>query len=449
MNSHTTLPVTNQEMIKALETNAYNYSIDMGVNFTPILEKNIVVKQKFYEAFGPTGRKVLEVSLEKNTEDMESLVNDFMRSLGVKLYQLIKEYFSIEELSENILTENKSIKEYELELQKGMKFSKALLKITEKLKYSNLRKEETINKYSLVLNEKKVGGVLVLSVNPLDFYTMSWGTNWSTCLGAGGEFESGTMGLAVDSNSLISFFISSKDIEKLHSNLPVPKKWRKIFTLDKDHTAFLANKGYPYDGNELTEISAIEIQRLFFSDSETVFNKYKYEEMFNRVRSYKVGPGYSDVGLNRQIYVYAPKELSKDFKVEFRFGEDFDCLHCQGGPAADEAFACMFCGDYDSCEDCGESIARDTGYWTAYSTLICERCCEDNYAWAEDDDELHHVENLAWIESSNIFITLDSAVSCDSCSEYVHEDDAVNGLCPSCHEEETKEKEKEEKADEV
>lgn len=446
-----TLPVTAKQMKDMLMTNSSEYIVDMDrANFSEILNKNLESKEKFYELMDDTGRLIIPIELDQEEESLKHLVLKFTQTLGFTLYNEINNSFSFEEIVENKLNENKKIENYDLELGKGMKFSKALIKLMEKMKYPHDRRERVINDYSLTINEKKLKGTLVLSVNPIDFLTMSLSETWSSCLSPGGEYESGTMGYAVDSTTVIAFLISSKDADKLRANEYVNKKWRKILVVSdqEGQESILASRGYPYDGEMLTDEAIKHLSTLLF---ERNMVRYDYESIYNRVRVTmgSNAPGYSDVGLRNKINVYSVIEDLQDEshkddpKIKFVFSKAYLCIHCQGEYAGPEAYACDDCGGYDCCEDCGDSLARGEEYYTAHGYIICESCMDNSYAFANNDDELYHIDELTWVEAGDYYVTNDYAAKhcglCKNCSDTFETEDLnlVGGdtLCDDCLEE--------------
>lgn len=443
-----------------IDIRSYDYHADMmNADFTQLLKENLESKERFYKIMGSQGRVIIPVELEQEVEALNHLVSKFTRSLGITLYNEINTHFSYDEIVENRLTTEKTLTRYELTLGSGMKFTKALSKIMEKMKYSMAQREKVINDYSLVLNEKKLKGILVLSVNPIDFLTMSWSDNWSSCLSAGGEYESGTMSYAIDTDTVLAFFISSKDEEALKNNKYVNKKWRKMLILSdsmvedqEGRESILASKGYPYDGPMLTDEAVKHLSILLY---ERNMVKYEYEKVYNRVHTSLNGPGYSDIGLRNKINVYSLCEDLEDekhkegVKIRFIFGKAYDCIHCNSWSADAEAYACPDCGGYESCEDCGDAMPRESGYYTAYGYMICECCLDNDYAFAQNDDELYSVSDLTWIENGEYFVTdsyaAKNCVVCKECKETFELEDVTatekGTFCDDCLDEAVAEEE--------
>lgn len=446
---------TNEQMKEMILLNrSEDYTIDMSVaNFSDILESNKLSKSKFYEKM-EDGRLIIPVELEQDREALDHLISKFTRSLGFGLYNIVNDNFSYEEIVENRLSENKRIEKYDLDFGQGMKFSKAMMKLMEKMKYSHLNREKVINDYSLVLNEKKLKGILVLSVNPIDFLTMSWSDTWSSCLSAGGEYESGALAYAVDEDTVLAFFISSKDKEELVANRYVNKKWRKVLVTSNQEgkESVLASRGYPYDGPMLTDEAVKHLSILLY---ERNMVRYDYEKVYNRIVASMSGPGYSDVGLRNQIYVYSVVEDLEDEshktseRIRFRYGSSYNCIHCMYSEADVESFACVDCGGYEACEDCGDTISRDGGYYTAYGYMICESCLDNEYAFASDDDELYSLNDLTWLESAGEYVTdryaKKNCDTCKECTDMFEKDEMTDTgkgfVCDDCKEEVEEEEE--------
>lgn len=101
------------------------------------------------------------------------------------------------------------------------------------------------------------------SVHPIDFLTMSWGTNWSTCMtpdkddrhkygsstGASyrGCYSSGVLSYLLDGSTVV-FYTLNDNAEKIQEDLkePTPRKeMRQLFHIGKEK--FIQGRLYPYD----------------------------------------------------------------------------------------------------------------------------------------------------------------------------------------------------------
>lgn len=433
----------------------YSVSPFIGESFNRIFEDSYKAKQGLASHFGfdEYGRKMKPVRIEKDRASIESDITDWSRHLGVTLHQIIKKYFSLTDMAENKLSKEVVVAEYDdISFQAGTKFTRALSKIMEKMRYPNFRKDDVLTKYSQVLNEKVYQGLLVVSINPVDFYGMSYGSNWTSCLSPGGEYESGTMGYAMDENSVLAFLVSSGYEEAYRTNTMtelVPLKWRKLLIASKEKDAFLTSRGYPFFGLELTD-AAIELLW-----EEKVVRSY-YKDHFATTQYSHVGPGYSDITVSSSLICHLYHKASGEFPEgsEFIAGQNYKCIQCGTYEAEDAGHSCWSCSGQELCDDCGEPTYEENLYATESGDQVCECCVDNSYFCVEDSDFLVHENDVVYIESTSCYYSQsyfdEHGASCASCStlfmfsdeESFAEDDGVF-YCSDCVPEEEEEEENE------
>lgn len=434
----------------------YSVSPTIEENFDRIFKDSYESKAALASHFGfdEYGRKMKQVRIEKGLEAIEKEMVDWARGLGVTLHQIIRTYFTNTEMAENKISKDIVVTEYDnISFQAGTKFTRALSKIMEKMRYPFFRKDEVLTKYSQVLNEKVYQGLLVVSINPVDFYGMSYGSNWHSCLSPGGEYESGTMAYAMDSNSVIAFLVSSGYEEAYRTNTIkelTPLKWRKILIASEEKDSFLTSRGYPFFGLELTD-AAIEL----LWEEDVVRSNYK--DYFANTRYSYAGPGYSDITVSATGVCHLYHKASGEFpgKAVFVAGESYQCVQCATYLAEDMAYSCWSCTGQALCDDCGETVYEDDLCTTEDGGRICECCADNNYYYVEDSQFLVHQEDVVYIESTSCYYSQsyfdENGASCSSCStlfmfndeECFVEDEGVF-YCSDCIPEEEEEEEENE-----
>jgi len=404
--------------------------------------------------FDEHGRKMKQVRIEKGLEAIEKEMVNWARGLGVALHQIIKTYFTNTEMAENKISKDIVITEYDdISFQAGTKFTRALSKIMEKMRYPNFRKDGVLTNYSQILNEKIYQGLLVVSVNPVDFYGMSYGSSWSSCLSPGGEYESGTMAYAMDSNSVIAFLVSSGYEEAYRTNTIkelTPLKWRKILIASEEKDSFLTSRGYPFFGLELTD-AAIEL----LWEEDVVRSNYK--DYFANTRYSYTGPGYSDITVSATGVSHLYHKASGEFPEEsvFTAGQSYLCIQCATYNAEDSSHSCWSCMGQEMCDDCGEPSYTEDLHTTDTGEQVCDYCSDNNYYYVEDTDVLVHESRVVYVESTSCHYSEsyfeEHGASCSSCSElfiiedeqhHVDNDGAI--YCSDCIPEEEEEEEENE-----
>lgn len=184
-----------------------------------------------------------------------------------------------------------------LQIQSGGKPMKAILKV---LTYFNapdkLMKafERFRLKHSLIFNDAKIKGKLVLSIHPLDFITMSDNSlGWSSCMSwmDDGCFHVGTVEM-MNANNVICCYLESdtpfyfgrknREEDKKNPNFYWNnKKWRQLIYVDKD--ILVSGKSYPYYNEVLTK-KALEFVKDLAAENfkwEFKFGVERYLDMKN------------------------------------------------------------------------------------------------------------------------------------------------------------------------
>ena len=184
-----------------------------------------------------------------------------------------------------------------LQIQKDGKPMKAILKVLTYFNASNeLMKafERFRLAHSLIFNDAKLKGKLVLSIHPLDFITMSDNSlGWSSCMSwmDDGCFHIGTVEM-MNSNNVICCYLESdtpfyfgkhdNEKQKEDSNFYwTNKKWRQLIYVDKD--ILVSGKSYPYYNESLTK-KALEVAKDLAAENfkwEFKFGVERYLDMKN------------------------------------------------------------------------------------------------------------------------------------------------------------------------
>ena len=91
----------------------------------------------------------------------------------------------------------------------------------------------------------------IISVNPLDYLTMSFGVSWKSCHNInGGGWQGGCLSYMLDKTSIVTYVINNMD-EPIHE---IPKFYRQMFHYD--NYLFIQNRLYPQGNDGATDLYA-------------------------------------------------------------------------------------------------------------------------------------------------------------------------------------------------
>lgn len=192
------------------------------------------------------------------------------RKYDLALYFLSR--LDVEEIASNTLNCNRNM--FDTEFKVGMKVSRILGKLVNK-EYAH----ELQTQYSMFLQKLKAKGKAVISIDPIDYLTMSENkTGWRSCHALDGEYRAGTLAYMIDPCTTITYVKTSEDI--LHADTCLPysnKTWRQIALVATDNSYAVQGRQYPGEmlNNEAT------ISNMFASLFQQANNK-KYN--IERVR---------------------------------------------------------------------------------------------------------------------------------------------------------------------
>ncbi len=187
----------------------------------------------------------------------------------------------------------------QIEIKEGTKPMKAMRKLLEYIGYEhNTFFLDWRDQISTCLTNKGVSGTLVVSIDPIDFLTLSNNqANWSTCM----TLPEGSYSHNITTmlNSAYSFVAYLKDSDDYIVNgVKYPNKaWRTLGFFDVDDHKWICNtRNYPYSSVELSNAvidmvkERLETFNLQFGSNQ---HNHAYENFCNIVRDFYVGCGHS------------------------------------------------------------------------------------------------------------------------------------------------------------
>lgn len=319
-----------------------------------------------------------------------AFMNKTGRSVNDMIYGLIKTQF----VSENSFYFNE-VNEYfpELKIHNGQKASRVVNKL---MKILGVDKHPDYNKYFAALadtcNPLTMTKTSVLSVNWLDFMTMSNGNSWSSCHGItpsaaySGCYKAGCLSYGNDDVSLI-FYTIENGHENDNDFYKIPKITRQIIFWD--YPVMVQERLYPQcnDGDNGTDDNSVikQYRNLLENIFSVCTGKPNLWEKANRVC----------IEANEDTFMYHDWDFYKNWKVKIK---DEDCSHDTiyvGGDAyclacgskkyysdndGDECQSFLYCNDCEGisnnhCEWCG-CEGDDIEYCEDTGEYLCHDCCD-------------------------------------------------------------------------
>ena len=367
---------------------------------------------------------------------------DFLTSLSLIPYRTINENTAenINEILPNIHAHT------------GQKTSRVINKICTYLGYN---KHPDYNrefaKYADALSPMTIKRHTVLSVNPLDYLTMSFGNSWASCHtidkenkrkmpnNYSGCYSSGTISYMLDPSSMVFYTVdASASGNDLWNE---PKINRQMFHYGQEK--LVQGRLYPQD-NDSTQ-------------GDELYNSYRaiVQEIMSQILEvpnlWVVSKGTS--AADRFIYSYGTHY--KDYRnygnctlSRIKGSENDNCFDVGHAPI------CIYCGeehDYEEnicccmilrCADCGDELDEDEVIYVdgePYGEPYCRACV----SYCEYCESYHRQEEF-YIESENSYVCEDCFDehydTCCECGRYFNRDDLFypddgNIVCESCLEE--------------
>ena len=356
-------------------------------------------------------------------------------------------------------------------LRNNMKSSKAILKICREEGWDKLGGEYTVmhngetkkgnvfdREYSALadaLNPLKVTRHTLLSLHPMDFYNMSYGTSWKSChnIFEPGCYSSGTVSYMLDETSLVFYTLP----EEYNGDEPWSQRkvTRQIFGYMGGE--LMQSRMYPQANDygaetAYTETRAI-VQKVIAEclDEPNLWSapvKGKTSEGLDTINSWvelgKDATCYPDWrnGNPGSTHCVLSKLKSKADWIPMRLGAQPICVTCGERHCETDSISC--CAGGTRCEYCGARVSEDDIYWCED---VQEHRCGDCCSFCEDCGEYYATENEIEVQGRNgdvYYICNDcyqdgNYYRCDRCGTTWHMDDMQyideEWVCPDCESE--------------
>lgn len=332
----------------------------------------------------------------------------------------------------------------------GQKTSRAMnrlfceLKLNESPEYNR-----EFAKYADALNPLTITRHTVISVNLIDYLTMSFGNSWASCHtidktnkrgmpnNYSGCYSSGTLSYALDTSSMVFYTVDSK--YNGNEYYFEPKINRQMFHFGNDK--LVQGRLYPQSCDsgamdEYTQFRNIvqEIVAIGLGVPNLWTLKRGASECGRWIQSY--GTHYRDYNQFNNCTISILKDSKNEFGIQV--GAKPICIECGARHHVEDNINC--CSKGYICEDCGRRIDEDDVYWVDGNPYCCN-CA----SYCDECGEYYINDDGRWVESANRWVCdhcLDRYYRyCEYCEEYHHEDyvryvDSVDeDVCDSCLEE--------------
>lgn len=273
-------------------------------------------------------------------------------------------------------------------------------------------------KYADALSPMTIKRHTILSINPIDYLTMSFGNSWASCHTIDktnrrgmpnsyhGAYSSGTMSYMLDSSSMVLYVV-----DKTYDGTDYfwqDKINRQMFHYGQDK--LVQGRLYPQscDGEDTEYTTYRNVVQEIMS---TIFD---FPNLWTV--SKEIGSRVSSRGTHYRDYTHFSScriSIRKNSKNDeyLRIGHDPICITCGEEHDTEDNISC--CNDYVVCADCGRRLHEDDAEEIDgdYYCRDCLHYCDECEEWTREDGE--------WIDGNWV---------CDSCLEdYFHR-------CPRCGE---------------
>ena len=359
----------------------------------------------------------------------------------------------------------------ELKAVSGQKMSKIALKVLRKWGINNdLNFEKQFAKYADAINPLEVPEKMIISWNPMDYLTMSFGNSWTSChsidkdnrhgyrengSGYGGGWSAGTLSYMLDKTSVVVYSLNDK------ANKPYwnePKLRRQMFHINLDGDTFIQGRSYPNDQTDqgcYADYSDYKIWREIVQD--VISRAYECPNMWKNKKGSEICARYtSTYGCHYPDYThYANPNINYRSNLEypnaFAIGHNPICPSC--GEAHTDGSEWCTCGDcrgenYYYCANCNREVdPDDCNTYYIDGNYYCEHCIE--YCEWHDEYEVRSIHDYTYIDNYgdvcedalSEMIDEERVARCDTCGDYcltsdltaVEEDGVTYYYCRHCH----------------
>ena len=418
------------------------FMIVFSHNFDRIVDKTVINGFKKWLLNSETCFAVREFM----TEEMRNEVIDYGRKLPNDIFCFLTEMNNMTgQYIDDYIVERLDNISPDLHAHKGQKMSRVINKL---LTYVGFNKLPDYNrefaKYADALNPLQITRHTVLSVNPLDYLTMSFGNSWASCHTIDkenkrnmpnsyeGMYSSGTVSYMLDKPSMVFYTVdaSYNGNDFWHE----PKINRQMFHWGEEK--LVQGRLYPQDndGDNSVYTPYREIVQNIMSELFDFPNLWTVAKGTSAAGRYvcSYGTHYRDYDSYDNCTLSRIKGSENEKYISV--GHDPICIKCGNEHDIQENISC--CARKVTCAECGCEIDEDEARY-----IDGEYYCDDCSFWCDCCGE-YRVGEATEVRGGRTVCSScleDHYTFCDDCEEYVRNRyiNEINGehICNECLEE--------------
>ena len=252
------------EGLEKLILHLSNLNEDLRIDIREHLNNWAKNKSHLYLAFGKKLKleKEIELDFSGNSTYVKSLISKFYQEITQAKVKRFLKSCSNAEVVMNCLNRNVSFEN--VKFRAGDKISKCIGKILDLYDITPAEKDSVLIKFSMLIQGVKAKGSAVLSIDPVDYITMSENnSNWESCHSMSGCFRTGPFAYLQDSSTTISYVKPKDDCVFTYGDGKTltysNKNWRQIVLFSKELKYATQLRQYPYtsQANQSTVASIV------------------------------------------------------------------------------------------------------------------------------------------------------------------------------------------------
>ena len=252
------------EGLEKLILHLSNLNEDLRIDIREHLNNWAKNKSHLYLAFGKKLKleKEIELDFSGNSTYVKSLISKFYQEITQAKVKRFLKSCSNAEVVMNCLNRNVSFEN--VKFRAGDKISKCIGKILDLYDITPAEKDSVLIKFSMLIQSVKAKGSAVLSIDPVDYITMSENnSNWESCHSMSGCFRTGPFAYLQDSSTTISYVKPKDDCVFTYGDSKTltysNKNWRQIVLFSKELKYATQLRQYPYtsQANQSTVASIV------------------------------------------------------------------------------------------------------------------------------------------------------------------------------------------------
>ena len=341
-------------------------------------------------------------------------------------------------------------------------------------------------KYADSLSPMIIKRHTILSLNPLDYLTMSFGNSWASCHtidkknkrrmpnNYSGCYSSGTISYMLDPSSMVLYTVDAT--YNGNEYWCQPKINRQMFHYGEEK--LVQARLYPQDNDSCGDVytpyrnivqqiisiifdlpnlwtlsKGTDVASRYISSHGTHYRDYEcYDNCsLSRIKGSE-NEDYINVGA-RPICVNCGERHTNETNINHcGYARCADCgciLNEEDAIEIDGEIYCRGCCHW--CDRCDQYVHEDARWIEGYG-YVCSDCLERDFMYCDSCDEYEREEEMTWIECEDRYVCsscLDRYYSyCEDCGDYFPDDDmhtfAGRQLCEDCYNSRTENNENEE-----